>query len=295
MTSCISSRRDYGSGTSSRAVWSSLRGAPVAMAPRRTLVVDGSVVEGAASLEEASLVAWRVASAAARHEADEVVVLRAASSSSPPPASAVAARARPPARGQGAAFLARLLQFFETPPYLRRALIPRHPDLAMVGALPRHHPPRPRRACAPCPTTSKSTKASPPRGRGGSRKNPVRSGTSTLADVGLGTPVALDRAVKVGVRVTVELPDEPPTTRENRRRRGLPPRYPAPTDIGDSTCASRTPPRTTPRERRTRTRVCEFASSRRHDDRARERGNASEPRARSTVVARERHPCIAAS
>ena len=185
------------------------------MAPRRTLVVDGSVVEGAASLEEASLVAWRVASATARHEADEVVVLRAASSSSPPPASAVAGARVPPARGQGAAFLARLLQFFETPPYLRRALIPRHPDLAMVGALPRHHPSPPEARVCAMPHHLKIHDWR--RHREGvvvPEKNPVRSGKSTLADVGLGTPVALDRAVKVGVRVTVELPDEPPTTRE---------------------------------------------------------------------------------
>ena len=157
MTSCISSRRDYGSGTSSRAVWSSLRGAPVAMAPRRTLVVDGSVVEGAASLEEASLVAWRVASAAARHEADEVVVLRAASSSSPPPASAVAGARVPRARtGRGVPRA--------SPPVLRDATVsPPRAHTAPPG--PRHGrrapatptPPRPRRACAPCPTASKST------------------------------------------------------------------------------------------------------------------------------------------
>ena len=53
--------------------------------------------------------------------------------------------------------------------------------------------------------------------------------TSTLADVGLGTPVALDRAVKVGVRVTVELPGRTPDdSRKNRRRRGLPADTPAP-------------------------------------------------------------------
>ena len=254
------------------------------MAPRRTLVVDGSVVEGAASLEEASLVAWRVASAAARHEADEVVVLRAASSSSPPPASAVAGARVPPARGQGAAFLARLLQFFETPPYLRRALIPRHPDLAMVGALPRHHPSPPEaRVCAMPHHLRIHDWRRHREGVVVPEKNPVRSGTSTLADVGLGTPVALDRAVKVGVRVTVELPDEPPTTREKIAAVAVSPAIPAPTDIGDSTCASRTPPRTTPRERRTRTRVCEFASSRRHDDRgAREGTRASRARSASS-------------
>jgi predicted SPOUT superfamily RNA methylase MTH1 len=186
----------------------------VAMGTRRTLVVDGSVVEGAASLEAASLVAWRVASAAARHEADEVVVLRAASSSAAPPP--VAGARVPPARGQGAAFLARLLQFFETPPYLRRALIPRHPDLAMVGALPRHHPSPPEARVCAMPHHLKIHQWR--RHREGvvvPEKNPVKPGKSTLADVGLGAPVALDRAVKLGVRVTVELPDQPPTTHGN--------------------------------------------------------------------------------
>ena len=190
----------------------------MAMGPRRTLVVDGSVVEGAASLEAASLVAWRVASAAARHEADEVIVIRAASSSSPshPQASAVAGARVPPARGQGAAFLARLLQFFESPPYLRRALIPRHPDLAMVGALPRHHPSPPESRVCAMPHHLKIHQWR--RHREGvvvPEKNPVKPGKSTLADVGLGAPVALDRAVKLGVRVTVELPDQPPTTHGN--------------------------------------------------------------------------------
>ena len=185
----------------------------MAMGPRRTLVVDGSVVEGAASLEGQAW--WRGAWRPPRRDTRRTRLLFSARHPRHPrrPRRRWIACAYPP-RGQGAAFLARLLQFFETPPYLRRALMPRHPDLAMVGALPRHHPSPPERACAPCPTTSKSTMASPPRGRGGSRKNPVRSGKSTLADVGLGTPVALDRAVKVGVRVTVELPDKPPTTRE---------------------------------------------------------------------------------
>jgi predicted SPOUT superfamily RNA methylase MTH1 len=34
----------------------------------------------------------------------------------------------------GAAFLARVAQYLETPQYLRKALIPMHPDLRLAGA-----------------------------------------------------------------------------------------------------------------------------------------------------------------
>ena len=42
----------------------------------------------------------------------------------------------PGAPGPGAALLARILQYQETPQYLRRRLIPVHPDLRAAGALP---------------------------------------------------------------------------------------------------------------------------------------------------------------
>lgn len=38
--------------------------------------------------------------------------------------------------GAGAAFLARVAQYLETPQYLRKALIPMHPDLRLAGLLP---------------------------------------------------------------------------------------------------------------------------------------------------------------
>ena len=151
----------------------------------RALAVDASVVRSPPSLEAATL----AASAAARHRA--------------------ARRRHTPAGGEaadgrGAACLARLLQYLETPPYLRRALVPRHPDLAKVGALPRnnlglaplmpHHLRRHQRSryregvVIPDPSSESRT-------------------ASALADVGLRANVRLDRAVKVGVRVTTALDD----------------------------------------------------------------------------------------
>lgn len=43
---------------------------------------------------------------------------------------------RPGEVGAGAAFLARVLQYMETPQYLRKALVAMHQDLRMAGSLP---------------------------------------------------------------------------------------------------------------------------------------------------------------
>ena len=127
------------------------------MAPRRTLVVDGSVVEGAASLEEASLVAWRVASAAARHEADEVVVLRAAGRHPRRPRRRRLARASPP-RADRARRSSRVSSSSSRRHRISAARSYRATRTSPWSARSRDTtPPRPRRACAPCPTTSKST------------------------------------------------------------------------------------------------------------------------------------------
>ena len=143
-------------------------------------------------------------------------------------------------------------------------------------------PPRPRRACAPCPTTSKSTIGVatarawwfPKKIQSGPEHPPSRTSVSAPPS----RSIARSRSGS----------ESPSSSRTDPRRLAKksppswsPPRYPAPTDIGDSTCASRTPPRTTPRERRTRTRVCEFASSRRHDDRGAREGTRASRAARS--------------
>jgi predicted SPOUT superfamily RNA methylase MTH1 len=168
-----------------------LAAARLAGMPRvRALAVDASVVRSPPSLEAATLAAWRVASAAARHRTERVVVYTPAGGDA--------------ADGRGAACLARLLQYLETPPYLRRALVPRHPDLAKVGALPRnnlglaplmphhlrcHQRSRYREGVViPDPSSESRT-------------------ASALADVGLRANVRLDCAVKVGVRVTTALDD----------------------------------------------------------------------------------------
>ena len=165
-----------------------------------------------------------------------------------------------------------------SPPVLRDATVsPPRAHTAPPG--PRHGrrapatPPSPpeARVCAMPHHLVSTVGAATARAWWSPEKNPVRSGTSTLADVGLGTPVALDRAVKVGVRVTVELPDEPP-------------------DDSRKIAAGRALPRDTPRRRILGIRRAPRERRRgppRRD--ARGRGCASSPRRVDTMTeARER-------
>jgi len=113
-----------------------------------TLAVHGAVAERCESLHDATLCAWRVAAAAMQCRADQVVVFSsqgsnetndsntrqadvaasddASAASKPPPP--------PPPPGQGAPFLARLLQYLEVeharqPPSTRhRHAIDTHPN-----------------------------------------------------------------------------------------------------------------------------------------------------------------------
>ena len=137
----------------------------------------------------------------------------------------------------------------ETPPYLRRALIARHADLAKVGGVPRLNAPHHLRVHDECEYREGVVVPEPPEcsgsgggggdggggsggggGGGGSRGgggggggsgggggggegggggggSGRKAGKSRFADVGLiGGPVRLDRAVRLGVRVTVHLP-----------------------------------------------------------------------------------------
>ena len=91
--------------------------------------MDGACVSAADSLEAATRIALAVAEAAILARVDTVVVHIGASTES-------GFLRGSNERGRNAAFLARVLQYLETPPCLRRALVPAHADLAMVGSLP---------------------------------------------------------------------------------------------------------------------------------------------------------------
>ena len=97
-------------------------------------------------------------------------------------------------------FLARVLQYLETPQYLRRALIPMHRDLRLAGLLPPtdmpHHPRRHEWTCYREGVTTEDGQAS---ARGG----------GTEVDVGLDAPVRVAQALPKGMRVTVRMGPEP--------------------------------------------------------------------------------------
>jgi predicted SPOUT superfamily RNA methylase MTH1 len=73
-----------------------------------SIAVPGSVIDNTQTMELATAVAGQIARTAAIFKIDEVVVIDDA------------ANREPGTVGAGAAFLARVLQFMETPQYLRR-------------------------------------------------------------------------------------------------------------------------------------------------------------------------------
>ena len=172
------------------------------MGGSRRLSVDSACVSAADSLEAATRIAFEVAEAAMRFRVDTVVVHIGASKES---GSFLRGADE---RGRNATFLARVLQYLETSPCLRRALVPVHADLAMVGSLP----PESRVEFMPHHLRAHREEAPFREGvvvetnRGGDAEKKKRK--STLANVGLERLVRIDRAVKPGVRVTLAAPSE---------------------------------------------------------------------------------------
>nr|POE89959.1 integral membrane protein sed5 [Quercus suber] len=94
-------------------------------------------------------------------------------------------------------FLFHLLSYLETPPHLRRALFPMHPDLRTAGALPSLDMPHHLRGEEWCAFREGVT-----RGKEG--------GTQTLVETGLQRRVVVPVELEEGVRVTVRLPETEP-------------------------------------------------------------------------------------
>ncbi|CAI5516556.1 unnamed protein product [Closterium sp. Naga37s-1] len=102
--------------------------------PTISIAVLGSIIDNTQSLERATAVAGQIARAAVIFKVHEIVVYDdwdAEGDSSAP-------RGWRGERFSGSAgsFLARVLQYLDTPQYLRRALIPLTPDLRLAGLLP---------------------------------------------------------------------------------------------------------------------------------------------------------------
>lgn len=151
-----------------------------------SLAVAASCVENAQNLELATLLAGQIARAAAIFNVDEVVVLDDSTA---------------PGKGGGAvsaaaALLARVLQFMETPQYLKKALIPMHADLKYAGVLPPLDAPHHLRASEWGPYREGVVRRSDP-------------GAGSFIDVGLDTDAHIPQAARVGARVTLRMGDAP--------------------------------------------------------------------------------------
>ena len=96
-------------------------------------------------------------------------------------------------------FLARILQFVETPQYLRRRLFPEHPDLKLAGLLNPLDAPHHMRQHEECRFREGVTLDKAP----GTR--PGGTGVGSFVDVGLKHPVLIDHVLRPGVRVTVRI------------------------------------------------------------------------------------------
>ena len=172
-------------------------------APTVAVAVCASAVDNAQSAELAAVLGAQLARACALFRVDEVVVVDDCRS----PGAAAGSISR------AAAFLARVLQYMETPQYLRRALIPRHPDLRHAGLLPPLNAPH--QPLATEWTRYREGVALEGGGGGGS-----------LVDVGLDRPAAVPEALRPGVRLTVDMGWQNRLKRK-RAGEGLPKHYPA--------------------------------------------------------------------
>ncbi|THG02180.1 hypothetical protein TEA_004804 [Camellia sinensis var. sinensis] len=94
----------------------------------------------------------------------------------------------------GAAFLIRILQYLETPQYLRKSLFPKHNTLRFVGLLPPLDAPHHLRKHEWAPYRE-----------GVTLKEQAPNFASTLVDVGLSKNVLIDTVIEPGVRVTVAM------------------------------------------------------------------------------------------
>lgn len=98
-----------------------------------SMAVAGSIVDNAQSLELATSLAGQIGRAAAIFQVDEIVVFDEGDEASGP---GKQRRWRDKDNESGGVFLARILQYLDTPQYLRHSLIPMHSDLRFAGRLP---------------------------------------------------------------------------------------------------------------------------------------------------------------
>ncbi|OAA60395.1 deoxyribose-phosphate aldolase [Niveomyces insectorum RCEF 264] len=152
-----------------------------------SVAIPTSILSDCATPEQRINAPLRVARALAMFSVDEVVIFDDSPADSRPPAvdhDAYTGDTDP------AHYLVHLLSYMETPPFMRKALFPLHPNLRLQGLLPTlempHHPHRDEQL----PYMEGITVAGTPAAGGD-----APPGCKTLVDVGLRKPVAVREAI----------------------------------------------------------------------------------------------------
>lgn len=161
-----------------------------------SVALAGSIIGNAKSHEQKTFLAGQIARALAVFCVDEVVIFDDEH---------VETQQRRPAIGENDYtafshpdhFLAHLLSYLETPPHLRKALFPMHPNLRTAGTLPSLDMPHHLRSHEWCEY------------REGVTTTALADGSGTLVDVGLPGYLKIPGAeIPPNTRVTVRLADE---------------------------------------------------------------------------------------
>ena len=183
--------------------------------PTVTLALPGSIISNAQTRELQTYLAGQIGRTLSIFNIDEVVVFDDGLAKSKSSAAAQSDMGREDRKWNPNVFLARILQYLETPQYLRRSLFPVHKDLKYAGLLNPLDAPHHMRATQRLEYRE-----------GVTTNLPVRKGRGSWVDVGLKKPVQIDRKIQQNVRVTVklDLPEDP--KKQPTRGVVVPPREP---------------------------------------------------------------------
>ncbi|OUM67566.1 hypothetical protein PIROE2DRAFT_39937 [Piromyces sp. E2] len=158
-----------------------------------SVAIPGSVIEIAQSAELRTYLAGEIARALTIFEVDEVIIYNEdPTRTMENTTSGVYEGSSKPSDPN--IFLARILQYLETPSYLRKLLFPVHKDLQYTGLL---NP-------LDAPHHMRLDETSLYR-EGVTIDKPVKQGAGSFVTCGLRKDVKIDKHIKPGVRVTVEL------------------------------------------------------------------------------------------
>ncbi|CAG8644839.1 12868_t:CDS:10 [Funneliformis mosseae] len=165
-----------------------------------SVALPGSIIDNAQSIELKTYLAGQLARSFAVFNVDEIIIfnelgIRKSSESSTTKIESHIKNKR----GEGISldpniFLARILQYLETPQYLRKELFPVHQDLTYAGLL---NP-------LDCPHHVRKEEKSPFREGVIIDKKP-RNGKGSLVNAGLSKYVIIDKSIKTGIRVTLDM------------------------------------------------------------------------------------------